>query len=696
LESYSTLVLPRVESISDAHVTRIRQFATNGGLVVVLGDTSGITDEEDHPRSPLAFESLRNEGLVTWVNDSVFTAFMQNSTGPQRQNIIDALQLRNEPLITTDLPSTVPLHVWLHGNGPMISVQMANADTHSDTNATSSKTHTIGLRFDQTPATQDIVALFYSWSLPGGKPVPISFNVSNGRMRLTVPAFERFGAVAIGVNNEPNCRAAAGLVRKLTQRLELATTVTPGQTVPSKLLNESRGLLTTIQGKAASVLTVAQSKELLAKLNSMVQALNGSLQQVPQILKEYNRHARAKTLNVTDAVVRVDFTASPSPSPLGWRRVGPKTKFVESSGSAGWTDVAALVYPGPAPAALRAKGSSGIPNPCPFPNDTVHCSYLYANTSQRSNLSIALPRAGNFSVEVVIGDPSAMVTRIALTNIWSASGDLLAIGSRMPVQGEFTSIAFPVTVAEPSPGKQPTLSLSLGGMAVSQFFEFDDRSSGGHADGYYFTLGWIANALIVREDGASLPEQTEQSIRAHAAVAAGVRDWLILGPLDDSNATCIDEIDATSFPQVNLSQHYPRKGGGVVSWQRARLAGSLAYLDFHQHGVADSDGLGASAVAVTHVKLDGDAPVRAMLSGSTAGVGVAWLGSEQVIRDELNVGLLAQEEHTEVTLRPGWNALVVKSCTKWAAPGWGLWMGLQSLDGSPLRGAHIDACGPLC
>jgi hypothetical protein len=233
-------------------------------------------------------------------------------------------------------------------------------------------------------------------------------------------------------------------------------------------------------------------------------------------------------------------------------------------------------------------------------------------------------------------------------------------------------------------------------MAVSQFFEFDDRSSGGHASGHYFTLAWIANALIVRELGAPLPDQAEQSFRAHAAVAAGVRDWLILGPLDDSNATCIDDIDATSFPQVNMSRHYPRKGGGSVSWQRVRLAGSLAYLDFNQHGVADSDGLGASAVAVTHVKLDGDVPVRAMLSGSTAGVGVAWLGSEPVIRDELNVGLLAQEEHAEVTLSPGWNALVVKSCTKWAAPGWGLWMGVQSPDGAPLRGARIDACGPVC
>ena len=694
LHSYSTLVLPRVESISDAHVEHIRQFASNGGLVVVLGDTSGITDEEDLPRSPLAFASLREEGLLTWVNDTVFTAFMQNRTGPNRQQIIDALQLRNQPLITTDLPSTVPLHVWLHGNGPMVSVQMANTDKHTD--ATSNITHTIELRVGQEPATQDTVALFYSWSLPDGKPVEVQFSVSNGHMRLTVPAFERFGALVIGAKNEPDCRAAAGLVRKLTQRLELATTVTPGQTVPSELLDKSRGLLGTIQGMTAPVLTADQAKELLPKLSSVGQALDARLQQVPHTLKEFNRLSRASTANATDAVVRIDFSASPSPSPAGWRRVGPKTKFVESSGSAGWTGADSLAYPGPAPAALSMKGSSGIPNPCPFPSDTVHCSYLYANTSRRSNLSIALPHAGNFSVEFVIGEPSAMVTRIALTNIWSAAGDLLAIGSRMPVQGEYTSIAFPVTVSEPPPGKQPTLSLSLGGMAVSQFFEYDDRSSGGHTSGYYYTLAWLANALIVRELGTPLPEQAEQSIRAHAAVAAGVRDWLILGPLDDSNATCIDEIDAVSFPQINVSQHFPRKGGGAVGWQRVRLAGSLAYLDFSQHGVVDGDGLGASAIAVTHVKLEGDAPVRALLSGSTSGVGVAWLGSEQVIRDELNVGMLAQEERTEVTLRPGWNALVVRACTKWAAPGWGLWMGVQSLDGSPLGGTRVDACGPLC
>jgi hypothetical protein len=72
------------------------------------------------------------------------------------------------------------------------------------------------------------------------------------------------------------------------------------------------------------------------------------------------------------------------------------------------------------------------------------------------------------------------------------------------------------------------------------------------------------------------------------------------------------------------------------------------------------------------------------------------LGSKQILRDELNVGLLVDEERVEVVLQPGWNEIVVMGCTKWAAPGWGLWLGLQDLDGRPLQGVLTDACGPLC
>jgi hypothetical protein len=382
LHSYRTLVLPLVESISDAHVEHLRTFAGNGGRVVVLGDDSGRTDEEDQPRSTPAFAKLVSEGWITWVNDQVFEGFMHNRTGSRRQEIIQQLGLQKQPLVTTDLPSTVPLHVWLHGNGPMLSVQIANADTHRGSKTTSNSTFNLSLRLDKECMQNVEEALFYSWSLPGGTPIQLPFQVSDGRIAIAVPSFERYGAVVLGAQGEPKVRAAAGLARKLTERLQLACTVTPGQDCPSELLETSRGLLDVVQGPHSNALT-NQSRELLPKLNSVAEVLRRWLESVRNESADFNRASRAATTNAKDAIVRIDFSGSPTPSPPGWNRVGPHTVY--TSGGVGWSRPHSLAHTGPAPAALKMKGSSGIPNPCPFPTDAVLCSYLYSNSSEQGS-----------------------------------------------------------------------------------------------------------------------------------------------------------------------------------------------------------------------------------------------------------------------------------------------------------------------
>ena len=68
---------------------------------------------------------------------------------------------------------------------------------------------------------------------------------------------------------------------------------------------------------------------------------------------------------------------------------------------------------------------------------------------------------------------------------------------------------------------------------------------------------------------------------------------------------------------------------------------------------------------------------------------------DEVFRDQLNVGLLVDEEKTGVVLKPGWNSLVIRSCTNWGAQGWGLWAGLRSATGEAVEAVTVDACGPL-
>ena len=60
-------------------------------------------------------------------------------------------------------------------------------------------------------------------------------------------------------------------------------------------------------------------------------------------------------------------------------------------------------------------------NACTLQADAVLCSYLFSNSTSRSDLRLTLPQAGSYTVEIVVGEPSSMVTRVALTNVWSGA-----------------------------------------------------------------------------------------------------------------------------------------------------------------------------------------------------------------------------------------------------------------------------------
>ena len=214
LSSYRTLVLPRVEAVSDDHVAHIASFYRAGGHVVVLDDASGITDEEDSPRDVPAFDSLRRGG-VTWVNSSVFQSFTHNNTATSRAVITQALKLDEDPLLLTNLSGVASTFMWLHGNGPMTSVQLANGDTHSSSTLTSNTSHTLSVRVGASQLTEEQEVLFYTWSLneSTSTPTPLPFTVNGSRIDVVVPPFERYGAVTIGARNEASLRALASKVR---------------------------------------------------------------------------------------------------------------------------------------------------------------------------------------------------------------------------------------------------------------------------------------------------------------------------------------------------------------------------------------------------------------------------------------------------------------------------------------------------
>ena len=211
LFSYRTLVLALVESVSDEAVAYIRAFHSNGGKIVLLGDSCGNTDEEDRVRKVGAFDWMRNLPNVTWVPQDVLDAFTSNRSGPARDAVETALGIHEMPMLMTNVSRGVSATVWHHGNGPMLSVQLANSEKHAD--ATSQSPHTLSLRLGQdiihnSSGGRNIEVLFFSWSLPenGSLALPLSFTVAGNIIDIIVPPFDRFGAVLlVSVVHQSRC-----------------------------------------------------------------------------------------------------------------------------------------------------------------------------------------------------------------------------------------------------------------------------------------------------------------------------------------------------------------------------------------------------------------------------------------------------------------------------------------------------------
>lgn len=688
LGSYRTLVLAGVEAISGANARRIAAFAAAGGRVAVLGEC-GITDGEDRPWAGggSACDPLRAMETVKWVSSGAFARWLRDPAGESRRTITQAIGIERDPLLVTDLPANVHTAIWMHGGGPLLSVQIANADPGRTSNATNvDHFMTVKLEGWLQSASDRVEVFFFTWTADA--PTPLVAVISDSRINFTVPAFDgRYAAVTIGAPGEAKMRWSASEVRKRTERLSLAQAATPGVDPDAfaGIIGEARTTLFRVQGSGAQRVVPEDVANLGHRLSSLDARLARAAEWATETAYAAAAAARLAAVHTVDSVVRIDFGAADIPAAPGWDRVSPGTRFGPGR-HPGWAEgTGERVHLGPAMPALsqgkKVVGGLG----CPWNATQFLCSYLFSNSTLRSKLLIPVPRAANYTVQLVFGDPMAMLTRVALTNVWNGDGELIGMGSRLGAPGELVVSAFPTE----APGG--VIELDFGGMAVAPMFQFDDRNNGTA----FYEMAWALNALLVfpGAHGAHSVAAAE-SLQAHELVRSAAREWMVLGPLDDSTARCRE---SAAEVHLDFKGRYPAKGGGVATWQVVQISALLAVVDFHAAGIRDGDGLGAAALAVTHIHVNGTAPLRLRLVGSTAGVGAASISGRPAFVDELNAGLLEYEEHSLVTLDPGWNVLRVRSCTKWGAQGWSLWVGLTLPDGShPVPGVSFSACGPAC
>jgi len=132
---FETLVLSGVDALSDAHAADITSFVRAGGNLVAVGDDVGTLDEELARRNVSALQDLVKNpqpGAVSVINSSVMQAYIATKDASAATAVVAATRnpvkrpAGSATMLATTLPPSVRTNVFVHGAGPMVSVDFIN------------------------------------------------------------------------------------------------------------------------------------------------------------------------------------------------------------------------------------------------------------------------------------------------------------------------------------------------------------------------------------------------------------------------------------------------------------------------------------------------------------------------------------------------------------------------------------------
>ena len=169
--------------------------------------------------------------------------------------------------------------------------------------------------------------------------------------------------------------------------------------------------------------------------------------------------------------------------------------------------------------------------------------------------------------------------------------------------------------------------------------------------------------------------------------------------------TATHNLKAVPGANGNISEQHVSKGGTAVGWQRwqqpdERVAAPsvpLAWLIAWGSDTPFSAVVGSSAVAATSIHCPAASGCTILLSGSTSGMGACFVNKVQVWSDTVVSGLVPKEANGKVTLRAGWNKVVVVALSNVVQTledpnAWGLWLSVLNTTGNTHVDVTVDAC----
>ena len=702
LTQYKTLVLPAVDAISDGHINALAAYVRAGGRLVLIGPDVGSKDEELRPRNVSAFADLiarPGAGRVHLVLNDTMTTFLQTGSLVAEQSIKQVLQ-PSDPLVDISVGSSLRrrpwANVWRHGGGPATSVALI--DYSWDGRCTASNhtlcLHNVSVRLRLADAHSSTAMAF---SPEGTYALDVVHD--GGYATVVLPMMSYLSVVVFAQSGELDCRAAAAQARRYAQRLEIASRLLTS----GPLSHDSQDALI----KATTLLNgtrecTSTSTQTLTSTAAALQALLHNVSDAHEVAVT-NMHRELMSMP-TEPVLKLNVGSRME----GWLTLFGNTTF-STGHQFGWEHNVLqpnLVDVSPQP-------------PCPGP---LLCTFCYGFTTcnpvcsgeggtkpiANGTLVLMLP-PGQYIIQLIVGmwGPAQDVTT-AITYV-STEQDF-AFAKRVR-SGIFESrvIEHEVLASELHSDAQP-VRITFSGSNVGTRWrpEFNDLiPQAGIVNGIssWSGIGWLLNAVTVHKARSALPHSLATQLAFKRGIsAAAVRDWFLLGPLDDSNATGMERAFGPEH-DGNLSRTWP----GDVRWRRCRAPNASQHTAplCRWRGIAIDIGSslgwrtgdpGAAAFLETFVHVG--APTEALLVGSTAGTGAFFLNGVEVLPDLAYVGLHDAEISGKVLLSTGWNRLTVKSLWHFGlggddvAVGWAAFAALCSPGPGPLQrlpGMIIDS-----
>ena len=183
--------------------------------------------------------------------------------------------------------------------------------------------------------------------------------------------------------------------------------------------------------------------------------------------------------------------------------------------------------------------------------------------------------------------------------------------------------------------------------------------------------------------------------RARIARLGFVDRWMMVGPFDNEGKVGLDATYDPETQQVgplDLTHSFDGKAHHPVKWRMAPAVSPYAWVDFTVFMRPTENTCAYATTFVRDARTTEKQPPRTIsLWAGSAGAFRAWWDNTEVLRDAKYRNLDADRFAAQVTLRTGWNRLVVKVCGVEGAGGPMISMRLAGEDGAPDDHLEVDA-----